>query len=380
MKLFHVVESMHDQAAENGIFSIMRESRLSHPDVQWTFYSALGKPGRLDDAVRDLGAEVIYSPVPIGDTRRFISAFRATLLRDRYDILHTHHDIVSAVYLGASLGTGLRRRIVHIHNTSMDLPTPSRIKKAVAWEPMRRTCLMLADRIVGVSETALLAMVLKNGPRQPRDSVVYCGIDTERFRNPRTSREAIRASIGVGPDTNVLLFAGRMTDYKNPQFVVEVLAEIAAETPDAVAVFAGVGPATDAVRQRATDSGVSERIRIVGWRDDLPELMFASDLMLWPGSEFPREGLGLAIVEAQAAGLPVVMSRSVPNDAIVIPEIVSVVPLAKGAGAWGREAFRILNKPRLAREDALARIERSPFSLAAATRNTMALYDDLPPR
>ena len=126
-----------------------------------------------------------------------------------------------------------------------------------------------------------------------------------------------------------------MTEYKNPRFVVDVLAELAGEFPDAVAAFAGVGPETDAVRAYAQDTGLGDRIRLLGWRDDLPELMLASDLLLWPGQEIPKEGLGLGIVEAQAAGLPIIMSRSVPEDAVVIDEIVSIVPLSAGASAWG---------------------------------------------
>ena len=64
---------MHDQAVENWIFRIMRDSRERYPDYHWTFYSALGQPGRLDDSVRELGGEVLHSRVPIGNTRKFIS-------------------------------------------------------------------------------------------------------------------------------------------------------------------------------------------------------------------------------------------------------------------------------------------------------------------
>jgi glycosyltransferase involved in cell wall biosynthesis len=119
---------------------------------------------------------------------------------------------------------------------------------------------------------------------------------------------------------------------------------------------------------------------LVGWRDDLAELMLAADLLLWPVQEVPKEGVGLGIVEAQAAGLPITMSRSVPDDAVVIDELVSVLPLALGAAAWGREAVRRLSTTHLPRVEALERIEASHFSLAAGTDNVMALYENLLPR
>lgn len=371
---------MHDQAVENWLFRIMRDSRDRYPDFHWTFYCSHGQPGRLDDAVRALGGDVINSPVPMGETRKFVSEMRRTIVRGEYDVIHAHHDIVSAVYLLASVRTPLRRRIVHVHNTSLQLPTPSALKKTIVWEPMRRVVLTLADRIAGISRDALGSMILNAPPKPGRDVVVYYGIDTTRFRSPKRTAAETRQSIGVAPDAKVILFAGRMTEYKNPGFVIDVLARVAAEVPEAVAVFAGVGPENDSVIQRARDAGLSDKIRVLGWRDDLPELMLASDLLLWPGQEVPKEGLGLGIVEAQAAGLPIIMSRSVPDDAVVIDELVSVLPLALGPDAWAREAVRKLSTEHLNRSEALSRIEASHFSLKAGTDNVMALYTNLPPR
>ena len=103
---------MHDQAVENWLFRIMSDSRERYPEFHWTFYSALGKPGRLDDDIRALGGEVIHSTVAIGHTRKFISELHNTIERGRYDVIHAHHDIVSAVYLLASARTPVRRRIL----------------------------------------------------------------------------------------------------------------------------------------------------------------------------------------------------------------------------------------------------------------------------
>jgi glycosyltransferase involved in cell wall biosynthesis len=378
--LLHVVENMHDQAVENWIFRIMRDSRSRYPDFHWTFYSALGQPGRLDDSVRELGGEVIHSPVPVGNTRKFISELHNTIERGRFDVMHAHHDIMSAVYLLAAARTPIRRRIVHVHNTSMELPTPSKMKRAMVWEPMRRVCLTMSDRIAGISRDALSSMIAGAAPKPGRDVVVYYGIDTTKFRNPKRTPAETRASIGVAPNAKMILFGGRMTQYKNPRFVIEVLAEIADAEPNAVAVFAGVGTETDAVRQLAQDTGLADRVRILGWRDDLAELMLAADLLLWPGQEVPKEGLGLGIVEAQAAGLPIIMSRSVPEDAVVIDELVSILPLALGPEAWGRETLKRLRARHLPREESLERIEASHFSLTAGTDNVMALYQNLPTR
>jgi glycosyltransferase involved in cell wall biosynthesis len=377
VRLLHIVENMHDQAVENWIFRIMRDSRSEHPEFHWTFYSTLGKPGRLDDQVRALGGEVILSPVPLSRKWKFMSSLRNTMLRGSYDVVHAHHDIVSAIYLAASLGTPVKRRIVHVHNTSMSLPTPSPWKQALVREPMRRTVLAAADTIAGISKDALASMILDAPPRAGRDIVVYYGIDTAKFRRPKRSPGETRAQIHVPQDARMILFAGRMTEYKNPAFVVAMLDAVAAAMPDVIAVFAGVGLETDTVARRAAEAGLSDRIRLLGWRDDIAELMLTADLLVWPGQENPKEGLGLGIVEAQAAGLPILMSRSVPEDAVVIPQLATVMPLSTGAEAWGREATRILERGIPPREDSLGAIEASHFSLSAGTSNVMALYSNI---
>ena len=368
---------MHDQAVENWLFRIMRESLASNPEYHWTFFSTLSEPGRLDDEVRQMGGVVISSPVALGNTRKFISELHNTIARGRYDVLHAHHDIVSAVYLIAAARTPIRRRITHVHNTAMHLPTSSKVKRGIVWEPMRRICLSMSDRIVGISRDALASMTLDAPPKPGRDVVVYYGVDLKKFSSPRRTPAETRAAIDVRDDAKMILFGGRMTEYKNPKFVVDVLAEVVAKIPNAVAVFAGVGPEEETVRLHAADTGLADRIRVLGWRDDLPELMLAADLLLWPGQEVPKEGLGLGIVEAQAAGLPIIMSRSVPEDAVVIDELVSIVPLAAGAESWGKEAIRRLEAQHTSRAHSLERVEESPFSLRAGTDNIMALYADM---
>ena len=95
---------------------------------------------------------------------------------------------------------------------------------------------------------------------------------------------------------------------------------------------------------------------------------------MWPSLESPKEGLGLGVVEAQAAALPILISRSVPREAIVITDLVRVLPLAAGAEKWAAELYQLSVATRPSKAEALARIESSSFSMAAGVANIMALY------
>lgn len=374
-KVLHVIESFNGQATEQWLYRTLSCLNGVGQDVDWTFYSILGQHGRLDSAVNALGGKLVYSPVPMANRLAFLKALRGSIIEGGYDILHCHHDVVSAVYLLASAGLPLKKRIVHIHNTSLGLPTPSPLKNALLREPMRQACLGWADNIVGVSDAALDAF-LKGGRRKPgRDTVIHCGIDVAPFRRKPPSRLEFLQSLGFPAGARVLLFVGRMIEYKNPCFVIEVLAQMALQNSTVCAVFAGAGPLGNEVRNQAKQNFLDDRVRVLGWQEDIPALMQSCDMLIWPGLEEPKEGLGLGIVEAQAAGLPVLMSRSVPEDAIVVPELVSVLPLAAGARAWAEKVISILGKDDTARDSALAQVESSAFSIANSAANITALYE-----
>jgi glycosyltransferase involved in cell wall biosynthesis len=259
----------------------------------------------------------------------------------------------------------------------MSLPTPSRVKSELAREPMRQVCLRMADQIVGISTESLESLVGKGTTQPARHRVVHYAIDTKRFLEASEDRAGLRREMGFESTARVLLFVGRIVEYKNPCFLLEMLDHVAQTDASAVVVFAGAGNQENEIRELAKQKSLEDRVKLLGFRDDVPELMTAADLLVWPSLENPMEGLGLGIVEAQAAGLPVLMSRSVPEEAIVVPELVTVLPLNAGPQAWAREALEILNRRHPARSESRERVEASSFSMKAGVANLMALYDDL---
>jgi glycosyltransferase involved in cell wall biosynthesis len=376
IRVLHIVENLDLQAVENWLLRVVRAASKDHPHIHWTFFCTLGKTGRQDHVARSVGANVIHSSYEIGDKVRFMTGLREVMKRGNYDVLHCHHDIMSAAYLLASIGLPFKKRIVHLHNTSMSLPTPSRVKSELAREPMRQICLRMADEIVGISKKALESLIGDGISGATSQRVVHYAIDTNRFQRTVDPVE-FRHRMGLEPAARVLLFVGRMVGYKNPLFLLEMLDHLAKTDKSAVAVFAGVGNLEHQIRELAKLKSLEHRVRLVGFRDDVPQLMMASNILIWPSCEEPMEGLGLGIVEAQAAGLPILMSRSVPEEAIVVPELVTVLPLAAGPQAWVQTAIEILNRECPARFESLRRVEASSFSMAAGVSNLVALYEGL---
>lgn len=373
-RILHVVESLDDGAVENWLMRMLRHARGRSVPLDWTFYCALPGTGRLDEEARTLGAAVVHSPVGLGRTRPFVSALRAELRRGAYDVLHGHHDLVSAVYLSAAVGLPLRRRIVHAHNPDEDVPTRSAAKASILRPTLRCICLSLADRIVGNSQHTLDTFLAGRPRRANRDLVHYYGVDRAPFAHAGEIRGRMRRDLGIRDDARLMLFAGRMVPEKNPVFAVDVLAELRRRDASIVGVFAGRGSLDDAVKARARAHGLNGAFAHLGWRADVPGLMAMADWFILPHPEHPMEGFGLAVVEAQLAGLRLLLSKGVADDPLLPTARVARLPLAAGAAAWADAAETLFSGPAPAATDAQAALGRSEMDMDRALAALLAIH------
>jgi glycosyltransferase involved in cell wall biosynthesis len=373
-KVLHVVGMLDRWAVESWLLRMLAYARHRGEAADWSFYGAFGLPGARDRDAEALGARVILSPVGIGQKLAFVRALRAELERGRYDVLHCHHDLVSGVYLGAATGLPIARRIVHAHNLDESVLTPSALKQAVLRPTLRRVCLAMADLIVANSPHALDAF-LAGRPRDPnRHRVNYYGIDPGPFASASGDRAAFRKSLGLAPDTPALLFAGRMTPEKDPVFAVDVLAALRRRLPQAVAVFAGAGDLENAVRERADDLGQTAAVRLLGWRAEIAEVMCAADWFILPHPHHPLEGFGMAVVEAQLAGLRLLLSLGVSEAPLLPGAAARRLSRDAGAEAWADAAVELWRAPALSRAAALAELAASPMDLDFALADLTSLH------
>jgi glycosyltransferase involved in cell wall biosynthesis len=373
-KVIHIVECVDRGAVENWLVRMLGHARARGADVDWTFYCTLDVPGSLDARAEALGARIVRSPVPVGRPLAFARALRAELKRGSYDVLHAHHDLVSGLYLAASVGLPIRRRMVHVHNADENVLTPSLLKQRIYQPLLRCACLAMADRVVGISNHTLDTF-LGGRPRLPgRDMVHYYGVDPAPFEVPSGERTAFRQSLGLADDALILLFGGRITPEKNPVFAVDVLGAMAAREPRIVAVFAGTGSLEAAAKARAAEIGVADRLHLIGWRSDLAEVMCASDWFILPRPEHPMEGFGLAVVEAQLAGLRMLLSRGVPDDPLLPSAAFRRPALSAGPAAWAQAAVEMLAEPAPCRKAALRALCSSPMDMDRALDNLLRLY------
>ena len=373
-RVLHVVESLNRGAVENWLVRMLRHGVARNVAMDWTFYCVSAAPGERDEKANRLGARIVRSPVPIGRKLRFISALRQEIRSGQYDVLHCHHDLISALYLFSSLGLPVGRRIVHVHNADEAVLTPNLLKQTIFRPVLRSGCLAMADRVVGISNHTLDTFLSGRKRRPGRDAVHYYGVDASRFEGLAARRCEFRKQLSLPEDSKILLFAGRLVPEKNPTFAIDVLAELRRLEPAAVGVFAGTGALENDIRVRAEQLGVWERVRMLGWRDDLAQIMSDCDWFILPRPEAPPEGFGLAVVEAQLAGLRLLLSRGIPDDPLLAGARYRRLGLTSGARAWAKAASELLQEPPPARAEAIEALRNSPMAMDEALRGLLRLH------
>jgi glycosyltransferase involved in cell wall biosynthesis len=374
VKIIHIVENLDKGAVETMLINLFIECKKSRPDWQWTFFCILGREGRLDEKVRSVGGEIIYSPVTVSDKVAFLSNLRKVLKEGKYDIIHSHHDFLSGFYLLASAGIKYRKRILHVHNTDRSLPVGNRVVHKLLLKPFHTLALHFSDTIVGVSRFALSEFLGNRIGRRLHKVVLYHGIDFNQFEK-HPDLNAFKVNFDIPADAKVGLFVGRLNTLKNPEFFVDVLKYIIESSIDFYALFIGTGNMESVVREKAKQYGIEDHIRILGWREDIPMVMTSCDVFVFPRKEFPKEALGLVVIEAQAAGLPMFITHGIVEDAIVINELAHFNDLSDPS-LWAQQISEVLNHPLpLTKEAALERMKESPFELGKAAKNLVDLYE-----
>jgi len=225
--------------------------------------------------------------------------FREVLKSERVNLIHAHQ---YTPFLQAALSR-LGRSAPPILFTEHGRHHPDHpgLKRRLA----NRLLLRPRDRVVAVGEAVRMALIRNEGLPAKRVDVIYNGIPIERFDRPFSPEERAdaRREMGVGPDDLALIQVARLDYLKDHATALRALRRLADRLPRSRLVLVGEGPEEPAIRALTAELGLEGRVRMLGSRKDVPRLLAAADLALLTSIS---EGIPLTLIEAMAAGLPVV--------------------------------------------------------------------------
>lgn len=274
-------------------------------------------------------------------------------------------DIVSVDMLKFGLAAGISKRIIHSHNTGIQMK--SRGLRGLAHRLMERHSRKYLDRYA----SDLLACSKSAGDWMfdgRSYSIIKNGIDIERYRYSDEKRRRTVGRLGANKDSICVAAIGRLDEQKNPFFALEVFREICWKEPNAICLFIGDGEHREALRDRIISYGLEGRIIMTGGVDNVYEWLSGVDALIMP-SFF--EGLPFALVEAQAAGIRSLVSDTVSPESN-ITGLVEYKSLVDGAVSWASRAISLAKE---ARSDVSEALAEAGFSIRQTAETVKAIIN-----
>ncbi len=296
-RVLHVFGSLARGGAERRTLEIVRRLDPARYAVDVCVLS--GRPGPLAGVIETRGGHVL--PCGLRPLTVFPMHFLRLLHAGRYDVVHSHVHQFSGVILALSALARVPVRVAHLWNTNDGCPS-SRLRRTYRWT-MRHAIDCFATRVIGNAGAVMEAFWGPGWRADVRRMVVYDGVDVGDAGVAELT--TVRQEFGLPSGTRLLIHVARFDPQKNHLGLVDIAAALVGRRRDAVFLLVGEGPLRDTIERTVAARGLTHVFRFAGARDDVPRLLRASDLFILPSL---WEGVPGAVLEALAAGLPVVAS------------------------------------------------------------------------
>jgi len=382
IKVLHMLHGLGTGGAETWLLEVARYVHVHRElGLQMDFLLTGGEKTVLDEEAGRSGARVFYIKYSFGNFLSFRKAFLQLLENEKYDALHNHQDFISGWHFLLGLGALPAIRIAHLHNPYNFVR--NYIDGPLRWFSFRTGRLLmasLATKITGTSNSVMDEYGYNKWPyRSKRVAPAYCGININAFLYDPGAKRKLLCEMGWDAGARVALFVGRIglenmdtaPNQKNPQFAFAFAKHLVNRDENWKFLFVGFKGALGLeMEKEVNDLHLQGRIYFTGLRRDIPRLMSSVDVLVFPSI---WEGLGLVAVEAQANGLPVLASDAIPQEAVIIPELVTRLSLDHPLSVW-YDTIQNMPVKESARSNYKEIAAKAPFSIESSVQSLIALY------
>lgn len=261
------------------------------------------------------------------------NVIRSFIAKGGFDVVHIHGNNGFAFFFAHQAARAGAKAIVHSHNSSFG-PGSVAAKKVIS-DAMRKLYMEDCSARLACSQVAG-DFLFAGAPFQ----IVKNGINVERFKFNPTSRERKRAELEIAPDAFVCGFAASINDAKNPLMALSVFRAIKESDDDAVILVCGDGDLFESFKREAADLLAEGSCVLAGRVFDIEVYYSAMDVLIAPSK---YEGLPINLVEAQASGLPVVMSDAITEEVVIEGDVCRRVSLDSPVSEWASSLKTVMS-------------------------------------
>ena len=362
MRILHVTVSLWRC---NGVMSVIMNYLRGMPeDIRFDILYFDERENNYKEELQAMGGQAyrIARPGLHSFGRDGIDEFLEAHGKD-YAAIHLHLPYLASIFAPKARRAGIPKVYVHCHSTVFALEARNTLRNWVFNLPTKR----LSDQLFACGRDAGIFWYGRRAFEQGRVTVLPNAIGCDGYRFSPERREAARIKLGVENQLIVGHVGQANCPQKNHPFLLRVFAEIVRKRTDAVLLLIGAAQ-NERLTALIEELGIAPYVRWLGLRSDVADLLQAMDVFVCPSTQ---EGVPVSVVEAQAAGLPVLISDTVTDEVCCVPERTCRMSLRESADRWADKALELAG---FIREDTADWVMQSGFDLSQSAAKLAQLY------
>lgn len=312
IRILHVVGRLNRGGAETMIMNLYRN--INRSKIQFDFVKHTTEKCDYDNEISELGGQIFSISRYTGKNHFSYKKEWDTLFKKHpeYKILHGHVRSTAAIYIGIAKSHGLIT-IAHSHGTASRGNRIEQLIKNIMQIPIRNK----ADYLLACSDQAGKWLFGKKAIADSNYKILKNAIDVEKYMFDEFNRNNIRKQLGV-EDKFVVGHVGSFTYPKNHKFLIDVFYQLQIKNRDSVLLLVGDGELRPQIEQQIERLGIKDKVILTGAVSNVNDYLQAMDVFVFPSIS---EGLGIAAIEAQTAGLHCILSDRIPQEAFIIDSV-----------------------------------------------------------
>lgn len=368
----HLLGALAHGGLETWLMEMVR--KIDRRKIAIDVCVTMQKKGAYEEEFQQLGGRIYRCPL-----RKNLFAFaknlRQILRQGEYDILESHHYLATGYFLRVASKIPHLKLVAHMHPT-IDFQTGQRMAfpRPIYRKIMKKWIYKYADTILGASKATLELNWGCNWEKDPKIHFLPNGIDISEF-DINIDPQDIRQKLSLPPESKIILTVGRHVPHKKHIIIPEIAKEICKQRDDVYFVINGKGPLKDELENKIKQMGLEKRFRLISGLPSLVPLWKSSDVFLFPSSQ---EGFGIVVIEAAAAGLPVI-ARDIPGVGEAITACNNYILLEKQASIkeWIQAVSSMLDIGRINIEN-YDELEKSfKFTTKKSVEKLLSVYEEI---
>ncbi len=271
----------------------------------------------------------------------FLKKYNEILKREEFDVVHSHIWDQSGLFMLIARINRVPIRVVHCHTTSKNSSRYGLVKvffrDVIIWKLFKELIKIFGNKYLACSEEAAEWLFDKKLVQEKKTTIIPNGIDLSKYKVEQSIKLDIHQKYNIPTNKKNILFVGRLIYQKNPLFLLEVFKELKKIDDKVHLTMVGMGVMKKEIDAWIEKNNFFNDVTQIEKTNEIPKLLSLSSLFLLPSN---YEGLGIVLVEAQAAGVPCITSTKVPQE--VQCGLVKFVDLEKGKEYWAKESYSLL--------------------------------------